>query len=271
MSTLATSFRMYNAGPHAAAAWRAMFERVFAELSLDIRLIEHGWPEPIATLWQRPDLCCAFMCGWPFLRSQQPMQAIAVPVPSPARYAGLPRYCSELLVRSSTGWTTLEETFGHRFGWMADDSQSGFNAPRAHLATLANAERPSLFGSVHGPLGTPMRTLDALRNSEVDVVALDSYFLDLCRLHQPEKLAGLGTVASTPWTPMPLLVAAPAIAPAIVDALQTKLVSLHEDAAYRPLMAAVLVERFVVPDVKAYDALGAMQSLATERGYDVIR
>jgi ABC-type phosphate/phosphonate transport system substrate-binding protein len=183
----------------------------------------------------------------------------------------LPRYCSELLVRSSTGWTTLEETFGHRFGWMADDSQSGFNAPRAHLATLANAERPSLFGSVHGPLGTPMRTLDALRNSEVDVVALDSYFLDLCRLHQPEKLAGLGTVASTPWTPMPLLVAAPAIAPAIVDALQTKLVSLHEDAAYRPLMAAVLVERFVVPDVKAYDALGAMQSLATERGYDVIR
>jgi hypothetical protein len=124
-----TSFRMYNAGPRAAAAWRTLFGRVFADLALDIRIIEHGWPDPIDALWQRPDLCGAFMCGWPFVRSARAIQPIAAPVPSPPRYAGLPRYCSEFLVRADSGWTSLAQTFGHRFGWMAADSQSGFNAP----------------------------------------------------------------------------------------------------------------------------------------------
>ena len=62
---------------------------------------------------------------------------------APPRYRGLPRYCSEFLVREEGGWESLEETFGHRFGWMAADSQSGFNAPRAHLAQFASAGRPA--------------------------------------------------------------------------------------------------------------------------------
>ena len=88
--TLITSFRMYAAVPRAAQAWRALFERVFADTGADIRVIEHRWPDPIAELWAKPELCCAFMCGWPFARSVV-MQAIAAPVPSPPRYAGLPR------------------------------------------------------------------------------------------------------------------------------------------------------------------------------------
>lgn len=271
MAILTTSFRMYNAGPRAAAAWRALFERVFTELSLDIRVIEHSAPEPIDALWQRPDLCCAFMCGWPFVRSSRAIQPIAAPVPSPLRYAGLPRYCSEFLVRKASGWTTLDETFGQRFGWMADNSQSGFNAPRAHLARLADARRPALYSEVHGPLGTPVGTLDALRAGDVDVVALDGYFLDLCRRHRPEKLAGIGTVATTPWTPIPLLVAAPGIDPRIVDTLRERLVAIHASPEYAPLMADVLLERFVAPEPDAYHALEAMAELAVERGYETIR
>ena len=85
MTALVTSFRMYNAGQRAAAAWRTLFERVFAELALDIGVIEHGWPDPIDALWQRADLCSAFMCGWPFVRADRTMQPIAAPVPSPPR------------------------------------------------------------------------------------------------------------------------------------------------------------------------------------------
>jgi ABC-type phosphate/phosphonate transport system substrate-binding protein len=277
MPALVTSFRMYNAGPRAASAWRALFERVFAELSLDIEWIEHGWPDPIDSLWKRPDLCCAFMCGWPFVRAATGADAehaplpIAVPVPSPPRYEGLPRYCSEFLVRERSGWTTLAETFGHRFGWMADDSQSGFNAPRAHLAGLLDAKRTTLFSEVRGPLGTPMRTLDALRAGEVDVVALDGYFLDLCRLHQPEKLAGIRTVENTAWTPMPLLVAAAKTEPSVVAALRDRLLSLHESADFAPLLREVLLQRFVEPDVKSYGVLQTMATEAIRRRYELIR
>ena len=271
LAVLATSFRMYNAGPRATAAWRALFGRVFAELALPIAIVEHGWPEPIDSLWRRADLCGAFMCGWPFVRADRALQPIAVPVPAPPRYAGLPRYCSEFLVRTQSGWRTLEQSFGHRFGFMAEDSQSGFNAPRAYLASFVDEHRRALYAEVHGPLGTPATTLDALQAGRVDVVALDGYYLDLCRRHQPERLAGIATVARTAWAPMPLLVAAPAVEARTVDALRARLVALHREPAYAPLLADVLIERFVQPDLPAYAQLEAMAAYALERGYPDIR
>lgn len=264
-----TSFRMYNAVPRAAQAWRALFGRVFADAGVAIDVIEHGWPLLIADLWTRPDLCGAFMCGWPFIRSTN-MQAIVAPVPSPPRYVGLPRYCSEFLVRGESGWRTLEDTFGHRFGWMAGDSQSGFNAPRAHLARFVSPDRPKLYAEVRGPLGAPMKALEALRTGEVDATALDSFFLDICRRHEPERLAGIRCVATTPWTPIPLLVAAPGIDREVVERLRRVLTGIHERPEYAPLLAEALVARFVAPDIASYGILDAMAREAIARGYEAI-
>jgi len=261
---------MYNAGPEAAAAWRALFGRVFAELDLPIDVIEHKWPTPIDLLWKEPGLCCAFMCGWPFSRSAG-MQAIAAPIPSPPRYANLPRYCSEFLAREESGWSRLEDAFGHRFGWMAADSQSGFNAPRAHLARFTGPARASLFSESIGPLGNPAKALEALLASRVDAIALDSYYLDLVRKYQPEKLAGVRTLATTPWTPIPLLVAAPAVEGSVVEALRGKLASIHADTNYRPLLDAVLLARFVAPDAAAYSTLERAAQEAVASGYSDIR
>jgi len=265
-----TSFRMYGAGPQATAAWRALFTRAFADAGTDVEWVEHRWPQPIAELWGRPDLGCDFMCGWPFARSGA-MQPIAAPVPSPPRYEHQSRYCSEFLVRESSGWKTLEEIFGHRFGWMSADSQSGFNAPRAHLARFVSPARPALFAEVRGPLGSPMKALDVLRSGEVDAIALDSYYLDLCRRHARERLEGLRCVATTEWTPMPLLVAAPAAPKATVTRLAELLATVHERSGYAPLLADVLLERFVPPRVAEYTQLEAMARFAAERGYEKIR
>ena len=199
------------------------------------------------------------------------MQPIAVPVPSPARYGHLPRYCSEFLVRESSRFTALTDTFGHRFGWMSEDSQSGFNAPRFMLSQFVKPERPALYSLSIGPLGTPARTLEALRNSNVDVVALDSFYLDLCRRHEPHRLEGLRTIDTSPWTPMPMLVAAAGIDPAIVAKLRERLTILHKSTQYQRLMEPVLVEKFVVPRIEDYEVLETMAKQAAERGYPAIR
>jgi ABC-type phosphate/phosphonate transport system substrate-binding protein len=252
----------------AASAWRALFARVFDDIGAPIEIVEHAWPAPLDALWRDPRLACAFMCGWPFVRSSVPMQPIAAPVPSPARYEHQPRYCSEFLVRESSGWTRLEDTFGHRFGWMAPTSQSGFNAPRAHLARFVTPDRPALYAEVKGPLGTPMRALDALRRDEVDVIALDSYFLDLVRHHETARLAEIRCIATTPWTPVPLLVAAPGID---IAPLRARLLTLHGDASYSQMLQDVLVERFVAPDAASYRVLESMADEAAASGYSLIR
>ncbi|HTS84952.1 MAG TPA: PhnD/SsuA/transferrin family substrate-binding protein [Usitatibacter sp.] len=264
------NFRMYEVAPSAARAWRALFERVFSEEGLELPIVEHRAPAPIADLWAREDLGCAFMCGWPFVRSGR-MRPIAAPVPSPARYEHQARYCSEFLVREASGWRSLEETFGHRFGWMSPDSQSGFNAPRAHLARFVTAERPALFSEVRGPLGAPMATLEALRREEVDVIALDGFWLDLLRRHDAPKLEGIRCVATTPWTPIPLLVAAPHADDRAVDRLREVLPRIHERPGYASLLADVLLERFVAADVPSYAQLEALARSAEAAGYGAIR
>jgi ABC-type phosphate/phosphonate transport system substrate-binding protein len=262
---------MYNASASAGKAWRALFGRVFDDAGVAIEMIEHGAPLPIHDLWSRENLCCAFMCGWPFVHANPPMQAIAAPVPAPTRYGGLPRYCSEFLVREASGWTKLEDAFGHRFGWMAANSQAGFNAPRAHLARSISAERPVLFSDVAGPLGTPALSLKALREGIVDVVALDSFYLDLLRHHEPSALAGIRCVATTDWSPIPLLVAAPGVPHDVVETLRAHLVEAGERPAYARLLADACVQRFTTPDAHGYRALEAMAEDAARRGYERIR
>lgn len=262
---------MYEAVPAAAAAWRALFGRVFADLGLDIRVIEHRHPQPIDALWAESELCCAFMCGWPFARSPVPMQAIAVPVPSPPRYAGQPRYCSDFVARSESGFTRLEDAFGQRFGWMAESSHSGFNAPRAHLADFLTVERPKLFSESIGPLGNPAKTLEALRAGTVDIVAVDGFYLDLVRHHEPMRLDGLRVIASTPWAPIPLLVAATGIPVEVVGQLRGYLTRVHELPGYAELLEPVLLSRFAAPDVSAYAETERMRERAERAGYAAIR
>ena len=264
------NFRMYSPVPSAARAWNALFERAFADAGVPMEVVEHKPPALLADLYLREDVGCAFMCGWPFVRSGR-MRPIAAPVPSPTRYEHLPRYCSEFLVRKESGWRSLEDTFGGRFGWTSPDSQSGFNAPRAHLARFVTPERPALYREVRGPLGAPMAALDALRRGEVDVTALDSFWLDTVRHHDPAKLDGIGCVATTHWAPIPLLVASPQAEEANVARLRQTLARIHGQAAYAPLLAEVLVERFVVPDTAAYGELESMARSAQGAGYGEIR
>ena len=269
--TLVTSLRMYDATPAVADAWRSLFVPAFAEAGVDVRFIEHRAPLPIASLWAEPGLCAAFMCGLPFVRAERAMQAIAAPVPAPSRYAGLPRYCSEFLVRDDGGQASLTDTFGQRIGCMPRGSQSGFNAPRALLARYVDDSRRSLYRESPGPFTTPSQLLEALRDGKVDVVALDGFYLDLLRLHAPARLAGLRTVATTPWTPIPLLVAAPEVDGDVVARLREVFLNLHQQPSASQRLRDVALARFVEPDVASYAQLLDMERFAESRGYDTIR
>ena len=192
-------------------------------------------------------------------------------MPSPRRYAELPRYCSDFVARTESGFERLEDAFGYRFGWMAENSNSGFNAPRAHLAGFASAERPALFAQSVGPLGNPARTLEALRARTVDLVAVDGFYLDLVRRHDPGRLENLAVIDSTPWMPIPLLVAAPGIDTAVVARLRDHLLQVHESPGYAALLEPVLLSRFAAPDVALYQATEALRERAERVGYVAIR
>ena len=95
-------------------------------------------------------------------------------------------------------------TFGRRMAYTTPDSQSGYQALRA---LVASERRP--FSEMIGPLVTPRGVVEAVLAGRADAGPVDSYALDLMRLHEPALVAPLRVVATTPPTPIPPLVASP--------------------------------------------------------------
>ncbi|AOB33747.1 ABC transporter substrate-binding protein [Bordetella sp. H567] len=257
-ASLITSTRMYDAAPAARAAWQALLREAHRRAGLRVDFIEHGWPMPIGELWTRPGLCGAFMCGWPYARARRDGHAytpVAAVVPDWPSYGGQARYRSEFLARADSGWTRLEDGLGNRYGWMVRDSQSGWNAPRRMLAPYARRRGGRLFLESKGPYGNPRGLLRALRDREIDLTAVDGWYLDLLRAHDPVALDGIHTVAWTAWTPNPLLVSGPDVDAGVSARLSQALLAMHQDAAACELLRRAHVARFLPVDPRDYDAL----------------
>ncbi|KAA2237603.1 phosphate/phosphite/phosphonate ABC transporter substrate-binding protein [Salinarimonas soli] len=242
---------MYALGPAVRDLWAALFARVSQVSGVRLDHLEHAAPAPLDELWHRPDLGLAFACGYPFATDRFPLRPVAAPVPAGRRYGGRPVYATDLVARADGPLHGLEDSFGGRIGWTVEHSQSGFNAVRAHLAAIG-APR---YREAVGPLVTPRRVIEAVLDGRIDVGPLDSYVHDLLTRHEPDVAARLRTLATTPLTPMPLLVASAGVADGIVDRLREALVGIAEDGPARTLLEPLGLSGFAPVSAGDYATL----------------
>ena len=259
--------RMYALNGPIAQAWRELLQWVIAQAGVDVALLDYPAPQPLPALWARDDMACAFMCGYPLALARPPLQVLAAPMPSPARYAGQPRYCSDLVVRNDAGINTLADAWGRRMAFTTTESMSGYQAPRRFLAAHAARRGGRLFSEVIGPLITPRAVIEALLTRQADIGPLDSYALDLLRLHEPTLVAPLKVIASTAFAPIPALVAAPGIASAVIERLRSALLAVQAAPELAATRAALLLHGFAPMGPTAYHANILAADEATALGY----
>jgi hypothetical protein len=241
--------RMYSVSPEAAVLWRGLLAAVIEHAGLDVTLLEHTEPAPIDELWQRPDKAAVFMCGLPFSRSDPRPELIAAPVPSPSDFRGLAQYWSEFVVRKDSAFQTIEDTFGGRIALTVPDSQSGCLAALHYLMTAADRFPP--YSEVITPKVTPLGAMSAVIEGAADVAPIDSYAFCLLQKYRWDLASQLRTIGRTARTPVPPLVASRAG----LEPLKSAFLEAHRIAAIVPLMAGLLLERFVRPEPGSYDAL----------------
>jgi len=241
--------RMYSVSPEAAGLWRRLLTAVIARSGLAIQWLEHTEPKPINELWRRSDQAAVFMCGLPFSRSDPRPDLIAAPVPSPPDFRGLPQYWSEMVVRKDSAFQTIEDTFGGRIALTVPDSQSGCLAAMYYLMTVAN--KFPLYRELIAPQVTPLGAVSAVVDGAADVAPIDSYAYCLLQKYRWDLTSQLRVIARTPRTPIPPLVASRSG----LASLQAAFLEADRIADIAPLMADLLLERFVRPDPHSYDAL----------------
>jgi ABC-type phosphate/phosphonate transport system substrate-binding protein len=264
---LIANARMYAVNVSVAASWRSLLDWVIARAGIDCEVIDYPAPQPLPALWAQPDLGCVLMCGYAIASARPPPRVLAAPVPSPARYGGAPVYFTDIVARADSPLRHLPDTFGRRFAFTTEDSQSGYRAPLRLLAPYALARGGKLFESTVGPLLTPRSVVEAVLRNEAEAGPLDSYFHDLLRHHEPALAAQLRVVATTGPTPLPALVGAAALPEAVAQRLTAALLEVADADELAPVRAALLLRGFDAVDAKAYGALKDDALAADTAGY----
>jgi ABC-type phosphate/phosphonate transport system substrate-binding protein len=268
---LVANARMYTVGAATAQAWRALLDWVATTASVPMRYVEHDGP--LEALWQRPDLGCAFMCGYPFATWDEARGARPRPLAAPLPRAsdGQARYRTCIVVRDDSGVTTIDQLRGRRFAYTTPTSQSGYQAPRRLFAGLTASQGGRCFDRVAGPLVTPRRVVEAVLRDEADAGPLDSYWLDLLSRHEPGTARRLRVVASTPWTPVPLLVCAAAVPGGTRERVTRALLDAGTTAALAETRDTLALNGFAEADAKTYASLADQARETDALGYTILQ
>lgn len=230
MTRLFANARMYAVTPDIEAAWRGLLGDIAREAGVEFTYLPYPAPRPLEDLWTRPDLGCAFMCGYPIALRLAAVTPLAAPIPLAPWAEGKAVYRSDLIVRADSGIERIEDSFGKRAGWTVAHSHSGFNAFRHHLLPYRSPARQRLYAAIAGDLVTARRVLDLVVSGDVDIGPLDAYWHLLLRRERPELFEKLRLIASTACAPMPALVAGPQVNADMI----LRLKEAFSQAAHRP-------------------------------------
>lgn len=259
--------RMYAVTPAVEALWRELLAQVAQEAGVALQYVPYPAPQPLETLWARPDLGAVFMCGFPIALGLAPVQPIAAPVPRMAWAGGKPVYRSDFIVREGAPFRSLADTFGHRAGWTVSHSHSGFNAFRHHLLAHRTPVRPTLYASMARELITARRVLDEVRAGTLDVGPLDAYWHALLARHSPELVSGIRVLESTACAPMPAFVAAADLPAADLARLRAAFLAARGRPWFAPLGEALLIDGFAAVSAADYAVLLEWDREARAAGY----
>ena len=245
MTSLVASTRMYNVAPGTTAAWHRLLGLIQQDSGVPLQIVDHPYPAKLDDLWARPDLGCAFMCGWPLAKEGGGRTILAAPVPIGGDG---PRYHSVFVVSGKSPFVSLEQTFGYRFAFNARSSHSGWNMPMAHVARLGGS-----FSLEVGPFGPHQRAAGAVAANEADVAAIDSLVWALLCRYDPSLTSALRVVGRTPDQPSPPLVGTGSMADADADALRMAILRLSTSESGRLALQEVCLAGFTEVQLADYD------------------
>jgi ABC-type phosphate/phosphonate transport system substrate-binding protein len=259
--------RMYAVTPAVESLWRELLEHVTREAGIGLEYLFYPAPQPLEHLWARPDMGAVFMCGFPISLALANVVPLAAPIPRLGWAHGRACYRTDLIVRTDSPYTSLEDSFSGRLGWTVEHSHSGFNALRHHLLAHRTPARPVLYREVSGHLITARTVLDQVRDGRIDVGPLDAFWHALIARHAPQLCAGIRVLESTELAPMPAFVASGGVAPEAIERLRGAFLAASSRAWFGALAEPLLLSGFAHVEAQTFAPLLEWDRAARAAGY----
>ena len=209
-------------------------------------------------LWLSPDLLLAQTCGYPFathLRGK--VQLLGTPCYGAPGCDGA-NYCSVVIASRSSGIASLAEIVEATAAINSEHSQSGYWALRAAIAATPDGRPPSRAILTGGHRDS----LRLVATGKADVAAIDAVAWALAGRFEPEALATVRVIASSPSATGLPVISALGTPDATVAALREALAAAIAAPALASARAALFLTGFEQLAESAYDGVLELKRLA---------
>ena len=208
------------------------------------------------------------ICGLPYVwlaaRRPPPVEPLAAPVLSGARYAGRPVYFSDVIVRHDSPITCLEELRGCSWAYNEPASHSGHTVTLYSLVRMG--ARPGFFARVV-EAGFHQRAIRLVHSGAVDAAAIDSQVLAIELRDHPELADRLRLIGAFGPSTIQPVVAVSRLPDQLRNQVRELLIELGDDPAARPVLDHGSISRFSPVDDAAYDDIRAMLAAVEAAGW----
>lgn len=230
-------------------AWRAYLGK---RLQRPVVFVQRGSYREIVELLGKNQLDAAWLCGFPFVRHEQHLKLLAVPL-----FQGKPLYRSYLIVPAEdTRTNSLLDLRGKSFAYSDPDSNSGFLYTQYSLARIK--ERSDVFFSRTFYTWAHRKVVDAVAVKMAQGGAVDGYVWETLRHSHPELTARTRVVEQSPEFGFPPFVARTSLPETDFAALRQVLIAMRDDVEGHKLLLQLNLDGFVPGDRKLFDGIARM-------------
>jgi phosphonate transport system substrate-binding protein len=204
-----------------------------------------------------------FLCGLPYVKlarlNPAPILPVAAPVLSGERFGGRPVYFSDVIVKRGSPYRSFADLEGCSWSFNDPDSQSGYGITRYWLAKMGKSQ--NFFGKVI-EAGFHQKSIELVRNGEIDASAIDCQVLAVAMRERPELVDELEVIdALGPSTIQPV-VGSTRLPRGLVADLRAAFLELGSSTEARKHLAYGFLEGFVAVTDEDYEDIRRMEEAA---------
>lgn len=203
---------------------------------------------------ERREVDIAFVCSGAYVLGHEKfgMEILTVPVVDGGKV-----YYSYIIAAKAATVASFDDLKGKKFAFTDPDSNTGCLVPRFMLAQ--RGVKPEVFFSETFYTHSHDNSVKAVATREADGAAVDSLIWEFMNATDPTFTSQTKIVFKSPPYGIPPVVVHPDLDAALKQNLKRLFLTLHTDAATRPLLQRLRIERFEEDGDGMYQTVREMQ------------
>lgn len=220
-----------------------------AHLKQTVQFVQRRTYQEVTELLLDGDLDAAWICGYPYVRHQDQLELLGVPL-----FSGEPLYRAYLIVPAADNRTRTITDLKHKvFAYSDPDSNSGFLYPQVSL--IQEGIDPRHFFSKSFFTWAHRDVVKAVADGVAQGGSVDGYVWETLSRHEPTLTAGTRVVNKSPLFGFPPLVVRKDISRSYFYALRNALLEMSSDSEGRRLLQRLNLDGFTEGEDALFDGV----------------